>query len=576
MVRLHMISLSVISLAALLCAQSTSIASTASATTAPSDTQTSQGVVTFTPILQSTTTPTTAASSSPATGATSTANPPLTQKPDLPFYNWLQFNGSSEHMGNNTSETIITPTNVNTLARLFQVKLPAVEDGAPVYLNNVATPKGIRNLLFLSTKAGHIMALDATNGALIWSHQYAAGTCRINNGSIPCFTGTSPAIDPNLSYVYSYGLDGAAHKYQVGDGAEITTGGWPETATLKAFNEKESPALSIATSGGASYLYVSNGGNLGDQGDYQGHITAINLADGSQHVFNSLCSNQAVHFKETPATPDCPEVQSAIWARPGVVFDPDTGKIYMATGNGTYNPGQHDWGDSVFALNPDGTGANGDPLDVFTPANFQDLDNTDADLGSTAPAILPAPPNSKFSHLAVQGGKDQKLRLINLDDLSGKGGPGHTGGEIGPIISVPQGGDVFSSPATWTNPADGSSWAFVTTGGGIAGIRIAVDGAGNPSLSPVWHQGPGGASPLIVNGILFYASSGKVIALNPATGKQLWDSSATTIGGNHWESPVVVNGVLYITDESSQLTAFSLNGASPVSSVLVSFPFIAK
>ncbi len=579
MIRLHMISLSVISLAALLCAQSTSIASTAAPTTAAADTQTSQGVVSDTPALQNTFTQAPSASLSPAPGATSTttAKPPATQKPALLFYNWLQFNGSSKHNGNNTSETIISPANVNTLARLFQVTLPSTEDGAPVYLSNVSTSKGTRNLLFMTTKAGHILAVDALNGGVIWSHQYAAGSCRINNGSSPCYTVSSPAIDPNLEYVYSYGLDGAVHKYQVGDGAEIKTGGWPETATIKPFNEKESPALSIVTtSGGASYLYVANGGYPGDQGDYQGHITAINLADGSQKVFNANCSNQAVHFKETPGTPDCSAVQTAIWARPGVVYDPDTQRIYMATGNGDYNPGQHDWGDSVFALNPDGTGANGDPLDVFTPATYQQLQNSDADLGSTEPAILPAPPNSKYPHLAVQGGKDQLLRLINLDDLSGQGGPGHTGGEIGPIISVPQNGEVFSSPATWTNPADGSSWAFVTTNNGIAGIKIAVDGAGNPSLSPVWHQGPGGGSPLVVNGILFYASSGKVLALNPVTGKQLWDSTATAIGGHHWESPVVDNGVLYITDESSQLTAFSLDGVSPISFNRVSFPFIAK
>jgi hypothetical protein len=136
---------------------------------------------------------------------------------------------------------------------------------------------------------------------------------------------------------------------------------------------------------------VANGGYPGDQGDYQGHITAINLADGSQSVFNTDCSNRAVHFVITPGIPGCSAVQSAIWARAGVVYDSDTDKIYMATGNGNFDPANHDWGDTVFALNPDGTGANGDPLDSYTPSNYQQLQNTDTDLGSTAPAILPAP-----------------------------------------------------------------------------------------------------------------------------------------------------------------------------------------
>ena len=52
----------------------------------------------------------------------------------------------------------------------------------------------------------------------------------------------------------------------------------------------------------------------------------------------------------------------------------------------------------------------------------------------------------------MQGGKDAKLRLLNLDDLSGQGGPGHTGGEIGPLVDVPQGGQVLTAPAVWINP----------------------------------------------------------------------------------------------------------------------------
>ena len=174
-----------------------------------------------------------------------------------------------------------------------------------MYLSNVSTPSGTRDLLFLTTKAGHILALDAHTGVQIWSQQYPAGSCKINNRTSPCYTTSSPAIDPNLLYVYSYGLDGKVHKYQVGDGTEIMTGGWPETTTLKGFDEKGSSALSFATSGGTTYLYMTHGGYPGDNGDYQGHVTAINLSDGTQKVFNAACSDQTVHFVGTPGAPDC-------------------------------------------------------------------------------------------------------------------------------------------------------------------------------------------------------------------------------------------------------------------------------
>ena len=473
-------------------------------------------------------------------------------------YDWLQFNGDAAHSGNNAVEKAVTRNNVATLTQKFQATLPAVADGAPVVLRGVSTASGIRDLLFVTTKAGHIVALDAKTGGQLWSRQYGAGTtCKINNGSNACYTTSSPAIDPNRLYVYSYGLDGYVHKYQVVDGTEITGGGWPQITTLKGFDEKASAALAFATAQGNTCLYVVHGGYPGDNGDYQGHVTAIDLATGAQNVFNTMCSDQAVHFARLPATPNCGSARSAIWARPSVIYNAALDRIYMATGNGTYNgnTGGHHWSESVIALKPDATGASGKPVDVFTPANFQALDNADADLGSTAPALLPVPANSAFAHLALQAGKDAKLRLLDLDDLSGLGGPGNTGGEIGAIINLPQGGGVLTQPAVWVNPSDGATWAFVANNSGISGIKLVIDAQGAPSLVSQWTKTQGGGSPLLVNNLLFYAGSNALRALDPLTGAVLWTS--TQIGGTHWESPVAANGMLYISDESAHLTAFA-------------------
>jgi hypothetical protein len=438
-----------------------------------------------------------------ATAAPTRSAPAVSARPP---YDWPQFNFNAQHSGDNTLETTITPGNVGNLRRLFQISLPAIADGAPVYQSAVNTPTGVRDLVFVTTKAGHIVALDAHTGAQVWVHQYPAGSCRTNNGFSPRYTTSSPALDPTRQYVYSYGLDGFVHKYRVSDGVEITGGGWPELATLKPYNEKGSSALGIATAkSGASYLYVTNGGYLGDRGDYQGHITAIKLNDGTQHVFNANCSDQAVHFVEQPGLPDCSQVQSAIWARPGAVYDPDTDKICMSTGNGTFDPAHHDWGDTVFVLNPDGTGAKGSPLDSYTPANFQELQDRDADLGSTAPVLVPVPASSTIKHLALQGGKDGELRLLNLDNLSGQGGPGHTAGEVGQVINVPQGGAVFTTPAVWVNPVDGSTWVYVSTFDGISGFRLAMAASGTPGLELVWTSADGGTSPIIADNVLYYA-----------------------------------------------------------------------
>lgn len=485
-------------------------------------------------------------------------------------YDWLQFNFDQRHSGNNTLETKITAANVAQLQKLFRVALPSIADNAPVYQHAVQTPQGYRNLLFLTSRAGQIIALDARTGAQLWMKQHGPGSCETEYGPHHevCYTTASPALDPNRRYVYSYGLDGRVHKHRVVDGREITGNGWPELVTRKNYDEKGSSDLSFATvPNGTTFLYVTTS-SYGDLGNYEGHLTAINLVTGSQRVFNAVCSDLTSHFFDVRVTagPDCMGAQAGmtgIWARPGVVYDPDTGKIYLATGNGKFQPAAHHWGDTVLALRPSGAQANGNPLDSYTPTNFQELQDRDLDIGSTAPAILPTPANSRIRHLAVQSGKDGQLRLLNLDNLSGQGGPGHIGGEIGALVSLPGNGEVLTQPAVWVNPSDGSTWVFVANEDALAAFKLTLDASRTPRLQPMWQNGIQASSPIIANGVLFedaaaFGGTHTIFALNPVTGGTLWHD--TQGGGVHWESPIVANGILYITDDGGNLTAYSLNG----------------
>jgi outer membrane protein assembly factor BamB len=352
----------------------------------------------------------------------------------------------------------------------------------------------------------------------------------------------------------------------VTDGQEILGDGWPELSTLKAFDEKESSALSIATAqNGTSYLYATHAGypdygpgHPGDEGDYQGHVTTINLATGAQTVFNAACSDQAVHFVEKGGLPDCFNVQSSIWGRPGVVYDASTDKIYMTTGNGVFNETNHSWGDTLFELNPDGTGLNGNPLDSYTPPTFEQDATMDLDMGSSSPAILPPVSGSPLLHLAVQTGKDGQVRLLNLDNLSNHVGGAQPGNLAGALadIDLPQGGEVHTQPAVWKYGADGSVWVFITTEStGVSALQVKFDGKGW-RIVPMWKNTIPGTSPLLANGILYYAGEDKTFyAFDPLTGTLLWK---TPLGRIHWESPVIANGWLYITDSDRYLTAYSL------------------
>ncbi|HVU52593.1 MAG TPA: discoidin domain-containing protein, partial [Polyangia bacterium] len=461
-------------------------------------------------------------------------------------YDWMQFGGGPSHSGNNTLEQTITASNVSGLKQLFQYHLPETIEGEPMVLTNVSTSSGTHDVAFMTTRNGYIVALDAYAGTLIWQRQFTGTN----------ITMSSPAIDPSRSFVYAAGIDGKLHKVNIGDGTEVTTGGWPETASLKDSVEKDGTALTIGTSGGVNWLYMGTGGYDGDGGDYQGHLTAVNLSTGAQKVFNAMCSNQTIHFSSSP---DCAGQKSGVWAKAGVTFDSLTNRVYMGTGNGTFAPSSFYWGDSILALNPDGSGAgNGNPLDSYTPSVYQTLQNNDKDLGSTNMLIL-VNNGSKYPHLGMQSGKDAVVRLINLDNMSGQGAPGKVAGEVA-SAALTTGGEVQNPCATWINPADNKTWMYISSpSNGVNAYQLAVDGGGNPSLSPMWHQSTannGGVT--VANGVLYYASNNNLHALSPTTGAQLWN--ATSIGQIHWQTPTVANGVVYIGDNGREVTAFGFGG----------------
>jgi hypothetical protein len=374
---------------------------------------------------------------------------------DASATDWLQFGFDAAHSGVNPEESGIADR-IATFTQIYQVPLPGLVDSAPVYVDAVETPQGERSLLIVTTAFGTTLAIDAATGEQIWTQQA--------NGPAPIM-GAAPAIDPNRQFVYAAGMDGKVHKYNIGDGSEVIDATWPQPATLKPALEKISSALVFATAAnGRTYLYATTSNFGYDLGDYQGHVTAIDIGSGARTVFNALCSDVTSHLATAPATPACADSQAGIWGRPGVVYNAMTDRIYIATGNGPFTAavGGHDWGESVLALAPDLATSSGArlpmPLDSYTPVEYEQLNLDDDDLGVESPVILPAPADSRIANLGVQIGKDGIVRLLDLDDMSGQGGSGKIGGELSLTTSLDYRGGLNTQPAVWTDPASGIPW----------------------------------------------------------------------------------------------------------------------
>src|SRR4029077_19916634 len=124
--------------------------------------------------------------------------------------------------------------------------------------------------------------------------------------------------------------------------------------------------------------------------------------------------------------------------------------------------------------------------------------------------ILPAP--GFAGRLAVQSGKDSKVRLINLSNMSGQGGPGHVGGEL-QLQNLAQGGVVLTVPAVWINPADSSTWVFITNNSGSSAYRLTT--TPSPSLVFQWQKTFSGQSPLVANNVIYFSNGSTIRALDP-------------------------------------------------------------
>jgi hypothetical protein len=244
-------------------------------------------------------------------------------------------------------------------------------------------------------------------------------------------------------------------------------------------------------------------------------------------VWNSLCSDR--HRLIVPPR-SCPASDSAIWARAGVVVEPGNGRLLLATGNGPFN-GATNWGGSVLELSSDA----GRLLHNWTPINQAQLSSSDTDVGSTAPAVLPA---AHGYRLAVQGGKDARLHLLDLNRLNGTrgGASGRLGGELQDIAS-PGGGEVLTAPAVWSN--QGRAYVFVADDSGTAAYVVRT--SGRPRLVTAWQNGSAGTSPVLAGGLLYvYDEQGSALRIySPVSGRLLRSLPAAH---GHWSSPIAVGG----------------------------------
>ena len=206
--------------------------------------------------------------------------------------------------GQNTSETILTPSNVNStqFGKLFSLPVTGQVYAQPLYVPNLTINGASHNVLIVATEADNVYAFDADSGAALWhasvidiAHGAASGATPVPYTTVGCtdmqpqsgITAT-PVIDNSTGTIYleAKSLENGVAVHRI-HALDITTG-----------NEKSfGPALINALPNGVPGTGDgSNSGVLQFDNLTQNSRPGLLLSNGTIFIgYASHCDNGPYH-----------------------------------------------------------------------------------------------------------------------------------------------------------------------------------------------------------------------------------------------------------------------------------------
>lgn len=441
------------------------------------------------------------------------------------------FGYGNARLGTSPVSSPLTAANAKRLHTSWRTNVGAAVNTQPMVVHGVHTAHGARDLVFVGTEHGQVVALDERTGAVAWRRQLGSRVikpgCDASPDSRFGVTGTL-VLDHRAKRVYAVDANGLAWALTIGGGHVIR--GWP-VRVHDTHGEFVWGALTLSH----GLLYVSIA-SLCDSGQYDGGVSAVDVARHRvSHRWRTTAGTRAY--------------AGGIWGWGGVSVDDLDGRVYGATGNslGTV-PEDDGHAESVVRLSSSLSFEQGnDPLRGPFTLGDRDFGNTPILFHATGcPAQL------------VAMNKVGQVFLYDRANLTA--GPEQRLTVAGEGTGVSLYGDPAYDPATRTLVLVSPS----APPGGIlrAGVQAFVLGQ-DCRLALRWQQQHfdppyAGSAPMIAGGTVYIGSGrdGRLRAFRLSDGRPLWSHHLSNKGA--FAAPSIVDGRVFAADWAGGMWSFAV------------------
>ena len=233
---------------------------------------------------------------------------------------WPMYGFNLQRTGENPFESILTPSTVGGLRKLWSFDLGAVTIMQPVMAVGVVVNGSSKDLVYMGAEHGDLYAIDVASGTMVWQRNLGSQQTICHDIPDAVFgVSGSPFLDRTNNRMFVVGGDGNMYALDLSTGA--TLAGWPVAVTSDPAHEHTYGAVNV--SNGVAYAEIAS---YCDLRPYHGKVVAIKIA---------------THKQVGAFLPAGPRVDGGgIWGPGGVSIDPATGQRIHRDWQRFYQPGE--------------------------------------------------------------------------------------------------------------------------------------------------------------------------------------------------------------------------------------------